>query len=215
MNETSAKTVSRRAAWSRSLIGLLLALPLAVLVAGIFACLPVPIGDPEKSKVDEKLVGGWIVANEDKSSTIYIVRAFDQRTYMIQGLDFEVAADKSIKPKSTMTFKAWLTPIGKETFICVETLNPETPLGIADKGEKQTFLVAAISLKDDELTMRVVKPDSPQLKDVKTTADADKALAAHVGELEMYSDPTVFKKLGKNDAETVQAVLKAFQISGK
>jgi hypothetical protein len=202
----------RSPSMTRTLLGLVLALPLAALIAGLFACLPVPVGDPEKSKVDPKFVGGWVVSNNEKNSTLYIIRAFDERTYLVQVLGFEVQADKSIKPASNMSLKAWLTPIGKETYVCAELLNPETPMGIAGDKDKPAYFVATVSLKNDELTLRVTNPDSPQLKDVKTREDAEKALAAHADEADVLGKPVVLKKLGKDDAENTRVILKAFNL---
>ena len=202
------------AARARSLFGLLLALPLAALIAGIFACLPVPLGDPENSKIDAKLTGGWIVATSDTASTLYIVRAYDARTYLIESLEFEVNADKSIKPGKCMAMKGWLTTLGEKRFICAEPLNPNEPIGLDAAEEKKVYFVAAVTTKGDQIELATLDIPEATLKEIKTSADAEKVLKANLDNPKFYTDkPTVLKKVGKDQADTVNAVLKAFYMN--
>ena len=49
----------------RWLLPLLLSLPLAAIVLHLGACLPVGAGDPETSRVDQRLAGAWTEIRED------------------------------------------------------------------------------------------------------------------------------------------------------
>ena len=34
-------------------------------IAGLLACMPVPVGDPERSRIDPNLSGAWLLAEEN------------------------------------------------------------------------------------------------------------------------------------------------------
>lgn len=51
------------------------------------SCLPAPVGDPEKSEVDERLNGVWYDAKEEQ---FWVFRAWDKRTWLVHWADMEV-----------------------------------------------------------------------------------------------------------------------------
>ncbi len=55
----------------RSLLGGAVALLLVPFIAGLLACLPVPIGDPERSRVDIPLEGVWL---DESFDAVWIIR---------------------------------------------------------------------------------------------------------------------------------------------
>ena len=50
--------------YARRLAGLVLMLGMIPVFVGLMACIPVPLGDPESSRIDPDLNGTWIVADE-------------------------------------------------------------------------------------------------------------------------------------------------------
>src|SRR3954467_7008207 len=102
---------------TRTTLAVVLFLPLAAAILFTFACLPAPVGDPDKSKIDDKLTGAWI--NHDKDETVLaILRPYDQHTWFLRYL--------ATKPNDTkvnaLSYKAWLTTLADHTFITCETL---------------------------------------------------------------------------------------------
>ena len=49
----------------RSFSGAALMLVIIPIIAGLLACMPVPIGDPERSRVDPGLNGAWVLQSDD------------------------------------------------------------------------------------------------------------------------------------------------------
>jgi hypothetical protein len=56
----------------------------------------------------------------------------------------------------------------------------------------------------------MVNPDSAFMKGLKTQPEIEAAIKAHVGDNDLYADPMTFKKLGKEDGELIDSVLKQF-----
>ena len=51
---------TERGQMHRSRAGFLLTLALLPLLVGVWACFPVPVGDPEKSRIDPSMSGLWL-----------------------------------------------------------------------------------------------------------------------------------------------------------
>ncbi len=111
--------------------------------AGLLACMPVPIGDPERSRIDPEMTGIWVVA-DGESPALYQFAPYDKRTWLVTavlvgtGEKFEEEApemdtyqgvmdametypvgEEGIGAKSgpTPTFKVWLKKLGGEQFM--------------------------------------------------------------------------------------------------
>ncbi len=69
----------------RSLSGLLIAIVSVPVFMGLMACLPVPIGDPEKSRIDADLSGIWYVPGEP---SIVLIEPYDKRTWIVTIFEF-------------------------------------------------------------------------------------------------------------------------------
>ena len=77
----------------RSIYGLVLMLGIVPVITGILACMPVPIGDPERSKVDPDITGVWAVLTieeeSDSEAGAYVFEPFDKRTWLVAGVALE------------------------------------------------------------------------------------------------------------------------------
>jgi len=195
---------------NRTVLGILLFVPLAAVILATFACLPAPVGDAEKSKVDPGLVGAYRLVPPDpasKDEVMALLRPWDQHTYFLQYMGNN-KSDPSSKPE-LMQFKAWLTTFGGGTFL---TCQPMDDLGFATGNSSQSeyWVVLRLDKVADGLQARMVDADSPLLKDViEKSKDDPKALsaaiegviAAHANEDALFTkDPLHFKKLGKDDS---------------
>ena len=83
---------------SRSLTGALVAVLAVPIFLGLTACLPslpVPVGDPEKSRVDPYISGIWMLPDEE---VFYVFEPYDKRTWIITAFDLtkdrETCADE-------------------------------------------------------------------------------------------------------------------------
>ena len=48
----------------RSASGMVLMLAIIPIFAGLLACMPVPIGDPERSRIDPEITGVWFLESD-------------------------------------------------------------------------------------------------------------------------------------------------------
>ena len=99
----------------RSFSGAVLMLAIIPIIAGLLACMPVPIGDPERSRIDPELSGVWALTDEGKDGGYYMFRPYDKRTWLVVGLE---EAGEPTKPAAV--YKAWLAKLGGEKFMTWE-----------------------------------------------------------------------------------------------
>ena len=129
---------------TRSTSGALLMLAIIPFIVGLLACMPVPIGDPERSRIDPDISGVWVV-NDDDDSVLYHFRPYDKRTWLLMGVwpekgpEFEGAefnvesardllhaletrsiGDKGMTSTTTVAYKVWLTKLGGVQFMTWE-----------------------------------------------------------------------------------------------
>ncbi len=126
------------------------------IIAGLLACMPVPVGDPERSRIDPAMNGWWVMTDEDGDAALCVLRPYDKRTWLvirvsiekgdaaeIDQLEIKTAGDmltvlgttrvgaQGIVGTSPAVYKSWLTRIGGELFMTWE------PVGEID--DKESF----------------------------------------------------------------------------
>ena len=74
---------------NRSLTGAAIAVFLLPVFAGLLACLPVPIGDPEKSRIDSDISGMWI-SSDGSQTMIHLYVPYDKRTWLLTTYGIEI-----------------------------------------------------------------------------------------------------------------------------
>ena len=208
---TNEKIYRPSAARRRSLLGLLLAACLLPVLLGIMACFPVPVGDPEQSKVDPKMAGAWF-SSTDGSSVLMVLEPFDQRTYLMtyHGVEFNdlkegedravTAGDlgkETVVAGETMIMKAWLTTIGGKTFM---TWEPKAVLDEERGMKPETWFVFRVDFSGaDELRLTMVDPDFDGFKHLKDEKDVKgeqivEVIAKNVGNKKLYDDDFIVSK---------------------
>jgi len=196
----------------RSLSGAALALVLIPIFAGLLACMPVPIGDPERSRIDPEMAGVWAVLSTgvyDGEPGFYVFEPYDKRTWLVSGAGLEEGDDSDLskydltsydgfielaatEPVSSdhifiegiAVYKAWLKKLGGEVFM---TWEPKLALddGIA---QPDAWLVYRI-IKDgpDTIRMQMVNGDSSLFEDVKKTRRAyERVISKNADNPELY-----------------------------
>jgi hypothetical protein len=80
---------------NRSRAGLIVSILIVPLLLGVMACfvLPVPIGDPEKSRVDPAMSGIWLAAAESEGWLVAL-EPYDKRTWVVTWMMLEAATDE-------------------------------------------------------------------------------------------------------------------------
>lgn len=130
---------------SRSISGAILMLAIIPMIAGLLACMPVPIGDPERSRIDPLMSGWWAMDNEEGGAALAVLRPYDKRTWLafrvplekgeladIDDFDLRTAGDlltvlranpvgtKGVVADAPSVYKVWLTRLGGERFMTWE-----------------------------------------------------------------------------------------------
>jgi len=200
---------------SRTLSGAALMLVIIPIFAGLLACMPVPIGNPERSRIDPAMTGVWAVLATDDSDSdpgLYVFEPYDKRTWLITGFkldegdsvdldqyDFstyqgyeklasreEVSADH-VYTSEVILHKAWLTKLAGETFFTWEMK------GIAaELGEEPEFWMVfhVFSADEDSIVLRMVNGEAEPFDDIDKTRRAyERVLKKHVDDPEIYGGP--------------------------
>jgi hypothetical protein len=117
---------------------------MTILLAG---CLPVVLVDPATCKVDPALEGTWLTKRQPLEQcmhgnveygpgaqhSIYLVRAFDERCYLITALDYYMAKDGRLGIFSPgndgplSQWRAWLAPISAGQYLICHRIDADLP----------------------------------------------------------------------------------------
>ena len=194
----------------RSVTGLVIAMILVPIVAGLLACMPVPIGDPERSRVDPALNGIWV--SEDFDS-VWIFQPYDKRTWLIRAFDIAdmtstrvnntpdvksyeelVEAMEDIRfgddgftSNEVQLYKAWHTKIKRQRFI---TWQGTAYFDAEGMYEPEMWLVWKIGeLSDDSLALYLMNGEYSGFKGVDKTRRAyERVVRKNVDDPELYSE---------------------------
>src|SRR5204862_137537 len=155
------RTTGRR--WVRLMVpGLLACAALAALAAT--ACFPVPLGDPEQSKVDERLRGYWLDVTEGSTDhSAFAVAPFDAHAYVIQAVNFTKSDAGEVKPEPAIVFKAWLSEVKGRQFLTAQPLT-----GMVDPKAKPGFFIVKVDVSDGKVVLHPLAGSPP----FSTAADA-------------------------------------------
>ncbi|NQV86083.1 MAG: hypothetical protein HQ492_03300 [Woeseiaceae bacterium] len=196
---------------SRTLSGVALMLLIIPIFAGLLACMPVPIGDPERSRIDPDMNGIWAILDEDSVSNpgFYIFEPYDKRTWLITGIGIEegslvdldkydlstydgyeklatneeVSAD-NFYSDGVVLYKGWLTKLAGEQFFTWE------PKGKVDAltDDPEFWIVFNVSKENERsMVLRMVDGESEPFKDIAETRRAyERVLKKHAKDPEIY-----------------------------
>ena len=202
----------------RTLLAIALFVPLAAVLLVTFACVPVPVGDPAKSKVpDERPNPDAFLAvpkdakPEDKNLTL--IRPWDEHTYFLQYISVSKKDDK--EDVNVENYKAWLTPLAGATFLTCEPMDDTAYEGHTAKKPK-FWAVFRIEFAADGLEAKIINADSDLLKDLMekakdgkaTREDLETIIKAHADDKVLYGDTVKYKKLGKDDGTVIDEIVK-------
>jgi hypothetical protein len=199
----------------RSLSGLLLAVVLAPILAGLLACLPVPIGDPERSRIDPDMTGIWV--GFDRGVTLF--EPYDKRTWLVTSV--EIDAPAGCMPRGTeddydrlvawlgqeqcasageaAIFKAWRSKHGGHWFLTMEPVAM-----VEDDSDKPFtqdfwFVYRIDKTSTDAFKLLMIDPEFAGFDGLpETRRGYEKVIRKHASDDELYiSDRPVFERVKK------------------
>ncbi len=183
---------------------------LTVLLAGLLglcSCLPVPLGDPEKSKVDARFNGVWEWRDGGKMYLV-IFQPYDGHTYFVDALTGEPGEGNAVKPLGRDIYKAWLTPVRGETFL---TMAPLEGVGALPGATPTKYLVAKIKIEGDTLTAYGIDPEYKKLKDVATPTALEKMISENMDDTTMFLKPIMATKWDADQVEKLEKIRAGFR----
>ncbi len=129
----------------RSASGIVMMLAIIPIFAGLLACMPVPIGNPEKSRIDPQISGVWLITEDEDFEGMYLFQPYDKRTWLVVGISIEeglnyagepidigtaedaikaledhAVGNDGITASGAVLYKAWLTKLGGKVFMTWE-----------------------------------------------------------------------------------------------
>ncbi len=193
---------------SRTLLAVVLMVPPAIFLLSTFACLPTPVGDPERSKVDAALTGAYRAADAVETH-LALLQPWDDKTYLLQYMFMKKGdAQEEIEIQH---FKGWLTSIAGKTFITLQPMDDLT-YAVGDTGEKPFWVVFRLDKTSAGLQVRMVSEDSRFMKNLTTRKEIEDSIKTHVADDALYGDTIEFKRLGKGDQPFIEDVLSKFNV---
>jgi hypothetical protein len=184
-----------------------LLLACAILLAG---CLSIPLGDPDKSAIDNKLLGWWESKPADASADheLILMQAYDQHTYLVWYYSYSGQAG-DIRTKGAMTFKGWLTQIGDARFLTLKEMTPTIEL--QSDPEKDRYTVLRMDQTGEGFTLRVVSDDF--VKDCTTPDALLKKVTENVSNDALYGGrdkSPLYVKAGDARKDAIGEIVKKF-----
>ena len=145
------------------------------------SCLPVPLGDPDKSQVDSKLTGFWVDTDDANSGTMYVIAPFDSHCYMVQSVPYEKKGDR-YETKSS-AWRAWVTDIKGTRFMTLQSAahmaDPTYP------GDK-SYPTAKIVMVPGKLTFRGLDAGYTKFKELKDSGQLAQIIQENLDDPKMY-----------------------------
>jgi hypothetical protein len=214
----------------RSFSGVALMVLIIPVFAGLLACMPehVPLGNPDRAKLDPDISGMWIVTGEEDFGTVAVFQPWDKHTWHVTNIviDGGVDADLSAVDLQTyngvigilenemsdsggyevdgiLVYKAWLTKISGEPFMTMDVRGL-----VHEDGSLDSIITLDYRLRKtspDEFSLQMINEDFEALKDAPKTPRAwEKVIRRNKDEEELYDgDVATFHKVRPEHIEIV------------
>jgi hypothetical protein len=177
------------------------------IIAGLVGCFEFPLGDPEKSKADDRFAGLWLQKEpgSDAADLISIV-PFDARTFVVTDMKFTRDAQNRPTLKEESTYKMWLTTVGGSTFATLESKDAKTLL----PDPKPSYVVLKIARDDNVITAHDLNEKFVSDANVTTPEGLEKLIAANLANPSLLGEKATFDLLTPDRAEEAKSILTAF-----
>lgn len=204
----------------RRIGGIVLALLMIPVLAGLLACMPVPIGDPERSRVDPGMTGVWFMILED-DFTFVTIAPYDKRTWAVRMLELDAdietgdgepgyedmlaALDDADPDYDDVTYyKVWRTRLRGKWFMTWEPLGLS---GIEPEDDMFWHVFRIENQNKDRFELRMLNPDYDGFDEVQDTRRAyESVIKRNIDDPELYEDSYdsavyVFTRINPDDLQ--------------
>jgi hypothetical protein len=182
-------------------------------IVGVLACMPVPIGNPERSRIDPDITGVWAWPVDD-DPRFYAFEPYDKRTWLLtgvpleegEGADFsgydtgsydglarlmenEAAGDDGATASEVILYKAWMTKLGGVWFM---TWEPKGLFG-SQLFAPDTWYVFRVDKTDrNTLELRLIGGRELFPDELKKTRRAyERVIRKHAKNPDLYTDDSL------------------------
>ena len=171
---------------TRSTTGAVLMLAIAPFVVVLLACMPVPIGNPERSRVDPAISGVWL-ATSDGDEVLYAFEPWDKRTWIVTGVSVE-EGDEDVP---IVVYKVWRSKHGGERFM---TWEPRINYGNEEFQPEMWIVFREQREGDGRMSLHMVNGDDDVFDGLDETRRAyEKVLRKNARNPDIYvDDPWAF-----------------------
>lgn len=182
-----------------------------VLILAVIGCITIPLGDPEKSKIDDKLIGVWLSKpDDDGSQTLFTVTGYDSRTYFVSEFTFK-KADEKITPGMRIDWKAWLTDVSGQTFATGEMISPSMLLASKEDNAEKYGIVKIVH-SGDTLTIQSIDDDFVKNSNVQNSQELQDLIAKNLDNAKLFEgqEPLSLTRLTDQQSDQLNQILAAF-----
>ena len=192
-------------------LGIAFAVLLVPVIIGLTACLPVPIGNPERSRLDSDMTGVWL--GFDNGVTYF--EPYDKRTWLVTTVG--ISAPKDCIPAGTeddydkfiawleeeqcasaekaAIFKAWRSKHGKQWFLTMQPMATVDDASQDPFADDVWFVYRIDKASRDAFGLLMIDPDFSGFSDLPEKRRAyEKVIRQNAANEDMYisdADPFV------------------------
>jgi len=180
-------------------------LGLCALAAILVGCLPFPLGDPQKSKVDPKLAGHWMSEDSDRPM-IVSVYPFDDHTYVVESREYQ-KDNGALQRQNHTVWRGWLSEIKGKTFLTLDPLVQHLP---STEDAKKVYPLLRIQFEGEKIRIRRVNEDFEAMKQVKSAQEEQDLIAKEIDNPSLYvGEPALLHRIDpEHDRTLFETVLK-------
>jgi len=214
---------------ARTIAGFAIFAGLGLFLLALMACLKVPVGNPEESRIDPALSGVWRVESMVESSdALWIIEPWDARTWTLTTLsakEDESADDAAATiPGDALTqiqsrglervdnYKAWLATFSGVRFIVLEPKKALRDLA----GEKPEFWYVFKVKTPTADRVELFLVEGKQILNADTTSEAERILRKRARDPALYgngSDSVILSRVPVSEYSRVEELLESLNIS--
>lgn len=179
---------------TRSISGALIAALTIPAILGLMACLPVPIGNPERSRIDPQLSGMWAHVNGEWGVTLF--EPYDKRTWLVTSVEvgrdpdhdddcgegpkvddyagliawIEEHGKSCLEGQNAIVYKAWRSKQGKHWYLTMELKGQVPHEEGKDMFDEEFWVVYRIDKgSDDTFSLRGIDGEFDGFEGVRET----------------------------------------------
>jgi hypothetical protein len=212
----------------RTISGAAMMLVIIPIFAGLLACMPeyVPLGNPERARIDDGMNGLWFVeGEEDLIGNFIFLEPWDKRTWLVTNVMIEESGSVDLDDEPDIStyegltdffanpnlgeddfeigllqYKGWLVKLGGEVFLTWELRTVvENDEQLLQPWFWYDFRVTERAM--DRIVLHLIDPDFPPLKEAPATRRGwEKVVRKYTDDDALYEEsPIVLRRVKEDD----------------